>query len=239
MVPAFVAGADETTPGNCIAGITADQLPLINEDKAFEGYLDPDEVSAKLPIPVSEVAGTLVKFELDGKTYWITSASVTLCSAPEIMVEENGVVEDRIATPAAVDGGVFVLISQAEYDELVVNAEPVSEMAKKFKAPENAPLVHLLKPSDLEEPLGSPLDLDLKFEALAGAEIVPESIRFEYRIMVGWMDITERILEHTEVGVDGLVVTGAELPKGKHKIRLVLEDTNGRMNQYVYAFKIR
>ena len=137
-------------------------------------------------------------------------------------------------------GDSFVLISQAEYDLFTKDGMGSAETAwKKFIPVINAPLIHLLSPEDLSIPLASPIDLEVRFEALAGAQVDPESIRFKYRKVGGWWNITDRILRHATPSADGLNVQGAKLPSGKHRIMLEIKDTGGLKNQYVYAFKIK
>ena len=138
------------------------------------------------------------------------------------------------------DSGTFELISQAEYDLFFDEGKAAPDTAwKKFTPVSNAPEVYLLSPEDLNVTLQPPLNLDVRFEAFTGTEVAPDTVKFKYRKIGNWWDITDRILEHAEILPEGVHVTGALLPDGKHKLLLELQDTMGRKNQFVYEFRIK
>ena len=53
------------------------------------------------------------------------------------------------------------------------------------------------------------------------------------------IDITKRILSLTKVTETGVFVQEASLPKGKHKLLMVVEDTSGRKGNRVIEFVVQ
>ncbi len=77
----------------------------------------------------------------------------------------------------------------------------------------------------------------MKFEPQGEATIDLDSIRVHYRFF-GWRDITDKILEHAEITEEGIRALKAEIPKGKHKMRLKVKDSLGREARAVIVFRI-
>jgi hypothetical protein len=53
------------------------------------------------------------------------------------------------------------------------------------------------------------------------------------------IDITQRLLKVAKVTKDGISVSGADLPAGKHQLTLTLTDTLGRQTQQVLSFVVQ
>ena len=150
------------------------------------------------------------------------------------------------AGPCAQEG--FVLITQEdvaawqkENEDLGITEEiPDISPEDKFTLVENAPKIIILEPEATGEErmeLLAPIDFIMTFEPQGEAKIDLDSLKVQYKFL-GWKDITERILEHAEITEVGLRAMKAEMPKGKHKMRLKLKDTLGREARARIVFRI-
>jgi hypothetical protein len=78
--------------------------------------------------------------------------------------------------------------------------------------------------------------MKLKFQAADGTSIRPETFKVRYGSLR--IDITARITGSTTVTTEGLEISQAALPKGKHKIIIAVEDAVGRLNERQLQFEI-
>lgn len=142
----------------------------------------------------------------------------------------------------------FVLVSEDDFEVWAKEnqglqmdeEEPDFSFEDKFTLVENAPIIIILKPgtaTEEGEELLSPIDFIMKFEPQGEATIDLDSIRVHYRFF-GWRDITDKILEHAEITEEGIRALKAEIPKGKHKMRLKVQDSLGREARAVIVFRV-
>jgi hypothetical protein len=82
-----------------------------------------------------------------------------------------------------------------------------------------------------------PTKIELRFVTNAPAEPKPESFKALYGAFK--IDITSRILSSAKVTKQGITVSEAQLPAGKHQLVLTLTDTLGREAQQVLAFTVQ
>ena len=120
---------------------------------------------------------------------------------------------------------VFTLISPEEYAEALMIIQP-DEPEYSPKAVLNAPRI-LVKSPAASTALVSPVNIEVHFEAANGAAINMESLKILY-VLLFKKDVTDRILEHADLGADFLKVSGANLPAGKHAFILKIQDTQMR-----------
>lgn len=99
-----------------------------------------------------------------------------------------------------------------------------------------APKIELVAP-DLQRPINVPTKIELRFVTNAPAEPKPESFKALYGAFK--IDITSRILSSAKVTKQGITVSEAQLPAGKHQLVLTLTDTLGREAQQVLAFTVQ
>ena len=114
------------------------------------------------------------------------------------------------------------------------NAKP--PFTAKSVAPKDAPLIELSAPK-LSAPVSSPTIIEVKFQPTAPSTVKLESFRVFYGSFE--IDITKRILSLTKVTETGVFVQEASLPKGKHKLIMVVEDTSGRKGNKVIEFVVQ
>lgn len=140
----------------------------------------------------------------------------------------------------------FVLISADDLEQwdreiaalqMAISEGLEIEIGSKFVPVEYAPLISVEKPGEVGDLINSPIDFILTFEALDGAEIDLDSIKIEYKRGF-WFDVTERILENAVIEATGITAIGAEIPDGKHKMRLSVKDTKGRKARAQISFKV-
>ena len=98
------------------------------------------------------------------------------------------------------------------------------------------PQIKIIAPV-LEKPLIAPFDIDLKFIQAGSTHIRPETFRVCYLGLVA-MDITKRITDHVTVSEQGLRVTGAQLPRGHHRLLLLVADERGRLARREGVFNV-
>lgn len=114
------------------------------------------------------------------------------------------------------------------------NAKP--PFTAKTVAPKDAPLIELSAPK-LSAPVSSPTPIELKFQPTPPSAVKPETFKVLYGSFE--IDITKRILNVAKVTESGVFVQEANLPKGKHKLLMVIEDTAGRKGSKAMDFQVQ
>ena len=114
------------------------------------------------------------------------------------------------------------------------NAKP--PFTAKAVAPKDAPLIELSTPK-LSAPVSSPTPIELKFQPTPPSAVKPETFKVLYGSFE--IDITKRILNVAKVSATGVNVQEASLPKGKHKLLMVVEDTSGRRGNKTIEFVVQ
>ncbi len=107
-------------------------------------------------------------------------------------------------------------------------------------APDNEaenPAIKILEPP-LDKPLAAPIDINLQFVPTSSAPIRPDTFRVCYLGLVT-MDITKRVTDRVAVTAQGIHVTGAKLPSGRHKLLLIVADERGRLARNEADFYIQ
>ena len=102
--------------------------------------------------------------------------------------------------------------------------------------PKDAPVIELSAPK-LSTPVSSPTPIELKFQPTPPSVVKPETFKVLYGSFE--IDITKRILNVAKVTESGVLVQEANLPKGKHKLLMVVEDTAGRRGNRSIDFEVR
>ena len=138
---------------------------------------------------------------------------------------------------------IFGLSATALAGQLLVSVDEMnaSNIAKppftaKSVAPKDAPLIELSAPK-LSAPVSSPTPIELKFQPTPPSAVKPETFKVLYGSFE--IDITKRILNVAKVTESGVFVQEANLPKGKHKLLMVVEDTAGRRGNRSIDFEVK
>jgi hypothetical protein len=98
------------------------------------------------------------------------------------------------------------------------------------------PQIRILAPP-LGRSLTAPVDIDVQFVPTSSAPIRPDTFRVCYIGLVA-MDLTKRITDRVTVSEKGLHVTGAQLPRGRHRLLLLIADQRGRLGRREAVFNI-
>ncbi len=114
------------------------------------------------------------------------------------------------------------------------NAQP--PFKAKSVAPRDAPVIELSAPK-LSAAVSSPTPIELKFQPTPPSSVKPETFKVLYGSFE--IDITKRILNVAKVTESGVFVQEANLPKGKHKLLMVVEDTAGRRGNRSVDFEVK
>lgn len=118
------------------------------------------------------------------------------------------------------------------------------ESAANSVLPEPPPATRSLQPAwpriEIRNPVGSevqpPVSIEVRFLGDGSSPVDPESFRVYYG-MLG-IDITDRIRKATTIRADGFQAQGAELPPGKHSLRMSLADRSGRRTEVQVKFRV-
>ena len=118
-----------------------------------------------------------------------------------------------------------------------MNASNSADLGIRPKAiqAKDAPIIELVTPK-LPGGVVSPTPIELKFTPTPPSKIKPESFKALYGTFQ--IDITSRILGVALVSPSGIQVKEASLPKGKHRIQLLLEDSEGRVGSRWMEFEV-
>ena len=114
------------------------------------------------------------------------------------------------------------------------NAQP--PFKAKSVATKDAPVIELSAPK-LSAAVSSPTPIELKFQPTAPSTVKPETFKVLYGSFE--IDITKRILNLAKVTETGVFVQEANLPKGKHKLLMVVEDNAGRRGNRSIDFEVK
>ena len=128
---------------------------------------------------------------------------------------------------------IYVLITEEEYSA-ELEAPQIEYKARQYVDPER-PKIHLLRPGAGGQ-FTAPVDIELKWEAAEGAEIDPDTLKVTYGFI--GKDVTERVTEHATISKDGLVSENADLPLGRHRLTVTIADTEGRVGEMLFKFRI-
>jgi hypothetical protein len=140
--------------------------------------------------------------------------------------------------------GVFALPLNAAIAQTIYLVSP-AEMQASVAAPpqlsaksvpvKDAPAIQVSAPA-LPGPVKSPTPITVKFLPTPPSNIKPESFRVLYGSFE--IDITKRLLNVAKVTEQGVQVSEAALPSGKHKLLLEVEDTAGRKASRLVEFEV-
>jgi hypothetical protein len=88
---------------------------------------------------------------------------------------------------------------------------------------------------DDNEPVHSPMHLQLKFESYGGAKIDPNSVKVTY-MRTPNVDLTGRVKPFVQpTGID---IPDVQLPVGDHMVRVDIKDSDGRFGSISFVLKV-
>jgi len=132
---------------------------------------------------------------------------------------------------AATRANAFQLITP---EEAALPAGPVPGLQLRG-SPTRRPNVTIIWPPPAAGVLHSPLNLKLQFRAFGGAVVDPNSVVVTY-LKTPAIDITQRIMPF--ISADGINISQAEVPPGKHQFWIELKDNDGRIGGTEFTFQV-
>ena len=120
-------------------------------------------------------------------------------------------------------------------EEMKASNEAPAQAIAKLPAVTDAPVIEVLTPK-LSGGVSSPTPIELKFQAISPSKIKPESFKALYGSLQ--IDITKKLLKVAKLSESGLQVQAAELPKGRHQLLLIVEDSDGRTGRRSIEFEV-
>ena len=120
--------------------------------------------------------------------------------------------------------------------EMQASNNATVQISPKSSPVKDAPVIEVLTPK-LPGSISSPTLIDLQFQSVSPSKVKPESFKALYGTFQ--IDITKKLLRVAKVTETGVKVQEAALPKGAHKILLMIEDTSGRVGNRTIEFEVK
>lgn len=127
-------------------------------------------------------------------------------------------------TSMALGAGLLLMALETQAATLITETEaalPAAAGGVTMRGITRGPTIKLVNPAETK----SPFDLKVKFQAHGGAAIEPGSVKVVY-LKSPIVDITDRVKPF--VSPDGIDMAKAEIPAGRHTIRIDVKDSEGR-----------
>ena len=142
-------------------------------------------------------------------------------------------------TLAQSQADTFALLTETEHEmfERHPAADGDAAISRNLKLTVNdGPSILVASPSGFQ--LKSPVNFDVRIKPKNGVPVVMSTFKVEYRLGLIWANITGRLLGHGSVIGTQLKANGAELPNGKHKVRITVSDADGRKTRVEVSFAV-
>ncbi len=99
----------------------------------------------------------------------------------------------------------------------------------------DGPDIKLLEPGTSVENI-APVRVAIRFVPVEGNEIDLSKLKVEYLKFVT-INLTDRVLPYTTK--DGIIIEKADLPAGKHTLRVTIGDIKGGVTQEIFTVKLQ
>ena len=132
----------------------------------------------------------------------------------------------------------FELLSAREFrSELAARRAPGAQFVPRA-GDLYAPTITVVKPNN-SVPIQPPVDIVVHFAAAQGSTVNISTLKILYGFMK--LDVTQRILQApgVQVSPEGLNASGADLPRGNHKLLIEIADNLGRIARQPIEFTVR
>ncbi len=141
------------------------------------------------------------------------------------------------ASPGLAAAAGFDLVTAAEAQQAAQAEKTLPPPVRTRNLPRpDAPAITVLSPSAPGTPVAAPLRIEVAFQPAAGARIVPSSFRVLYGLLK--IDLTERLRQHATVSEAGLLVEGAKVPDGQHRMFIQVADDKGNTGEQELRFRV-
>lgn len=143
-----------------------------------------------------------------------------------------------LGTPASADQP-FDLVTAAEAQRDAAAPRPPRSRAMPPAAPSapaRAPTIEVIAPQGEDNPLSSPLRIEVAFKAPPDARIVPSTFRLLYGVLK--IDLTDRLHKVATIRESGVVVDQARVPDGTHRLIVRVADDKGRFGEQELLIRV-
>lgn len=131
-------------------------------------------------------------------------------------------------------GGGFVLLTAEEQSDFNKAGDEAHRDLRVDSS--DGPKIQVSAPQGYS--LTSPVDFDIRVEPKNGVAVDMSSIKIEYRVGPAWVNMTNRILKYASIKGSRLYARGAELPPGKHALRVSVNDAQNRLTRATVSFTV-
>jgi hypothetical protein len=131
----------------------------------------------------------------------------------------------------------FDLVTAAEAQQAAQAEKTMKPPVRTRSLPRpDAPAIKVVSPAPASAPVPAPLRIEVAFQPAAGAKIVPSSFRVLYGLLK--IDLTDRLRQHATVTESGVVVDGAKVPDGQHRMFIQVADDKGNTAEQELRFRV-
>ena len=139
-----------------------------------------------------------------------------------------------VTSTSSLSAETYMLVSPEEYTHSIESDAEDEEFFERAADP-LAPKIEMTKPGDQSD-IQAPIDIEVVFLPEDGATIDLETLKITYGAFR--VNVTERVTENASVTKGGIVSEGAELPAGKHKLTISIDDSLGRRGKSTFKFRV-
>lgn len=156
-------------------------------------------------------------------------------------VRVHGLLAGMLALLGAASGRAaagFQLVTEEEAQREAAAVAAAASVPRSRGVPQprgSVPAIEVVAPAG-EATVISPLRLEVRFRPAADARIVPDSFRVLYGLLK--IDLTERLQRQARLSERGVVVEGARMPQGTHRLLLRVADDKGRIAEQALVFHV-
>lgn len=141
------------------------------------------------------------------------------------------------ASSGLAEAAGFDLVTASEAQQAAQAEKTMKEPVRTRSLPKpDAPAIKVVSPSTPGTPVSAPLRIEVAFQPAAGARIVPSSFRVLYGLLK--IDLTDRLRQHATVTENGVVVNGAKVPDGQHRMFIQVADDKGNTAEQELRFRV-
>lgn len=154
-----------------------------------------------------------------------------------------------VGTTAAIAVGAAVWIATTNFDHrqadyALLTPDETAQWAGAQEAVRglsltqaNGPAIKVNAPAGFS--LVSPVSFDIEVQPRDGVAPDMNSLKIEYYLNPLWINVTRRIMAQAKMTGTHMKATGAELPVGKHLMRLTIKDARGRVTSADLDFVVK
>lgn len=139
-----------------------------------------------------------------------------------------------LAARARAQGSFDLLTDEEVAAFLAADPEPTTRSMNLIESA--GPTIRVAAPTGFS--LTSPVDFDILIEPKGGVPVSISTLRIDYRIGPIWKDVTARIARHGQISGTRLQSRGANLPSGRHTLRLSVSDAQARRTTAIVKFAV-